>query len=402
MRTKMAVVLAVVVVCLAFIASPTFAEDQAVGPYKDFKGTINLDVRDSKADWGPFTPKKAPAGAPNILFVLYDDTGLAAWSPYGGRINMPTLDKLAQNGLTYTQWHTAALCSPTRSTLLTGRNHTLNGMAAITEGVQRVPRLGRPHPAAGRHTRADPPGQWLQHLLAGQEPQRPGAGCRRGWRPQDVAARPGIRALLRIHRRRDQPVVSRPRRGQPLHRAAVRPGAGLPSLQGSGRSGDQDDPGPEGHQPLEAVVHVLQPGRQSCPAPRPAGVHRQVQGQVRRRLRGLPHLGAGADDREGRHAEGHQADTDQPAAGVPGESGRRRPPVEYAQRRREEAVLAHGRGLCRVLGIHRRADRPRHRLPGEDRAAREHHGPLRRRQRHLRRRHAERFRQREQVLQRLP
>ena len=64
---------------------------QPVGPYKDFKGTINLDVRDSKADWGPYTPKKAPAGAPNILFVLYDDTGLAAWSPYGGRINMPTL-----------------------------------------------------------------------------------------------------------------------------------------------------------------------------------------------------------------------------------------------------------------------------------------------------------------------
>jgi arylsulfatase len=79
---------------------------QAVGPYKDFKGTIKLDVRHSVPDWGPFTPKKAPAGAPNILFVLYDDTGLAAWSPYGGRINMPTLDRLAKNGLTYTQWHT--------------------------------------------------------------------------------------------------------------------------------------------------------------------------------------------------------------------------------------------------------------------------------------------------------
>ena len=55
-----------------------------MGAYKDFNGTINLDVRDSKADWGPFTPKEAPSGAPNILFVLYDDTGLAAWSPYGG------------------------------------------------------------------------------------------------------------------------------------------------------------------------------------------------------------------------------------------------------------------------------------------------------------------------------
>src|SRR3972149_3767808 len=66
-----------------------------------FKGTIKLDVRESVADWTPFVPKKAPEGAPNILFVLYDDTGLASWSPYGGRINMPTLDRLAANGLIY-------------------------------------------------------------------------------------------------------------------------------------------------------------------------------------------------------------------------------------------------------------------------------------------------------------
>jgi len=100
---------------------------------KPFKGTIKLDVRDSVPDWEPFTPTRAPEGAPNILFVLYDDTGQAAWSPYGGRINMPTMQKLADRGLTYSQWHTTALCSPTRSTCLTGRNHHLNGMAAVTE-----------------------------------------------------------------------------------------------------------------------------------------------------------------------------------------------------------------------------------------------------------------------------
>jgi len=100
---------------------------------KPFKGTIKLDVRDSVPDWEPFTPTRAPAGAPNILFVLYDDTGMAAWSPFGGRINMPTLQKLADRGLMYSQWHTTALCSPTRSTCLTGRNHHLNGMGSITE-----------------------------------------------------------------------------------------------------------------------------------------------------------------------------------------------------------------------------------------------------------------------------
>ena len=104
-----------------------------------FKGVIKLDVRDSTPDWAPYELTRAPKGAPNILVVLYDDTGLAAWSPYGGRINMPTLDRLADNGLAYTQWHTTALCSPTRSTFLTGRNHHVNRNAAITEGANGFP-----------------------------------------------------------------------------------------------------------------------------------------------------------------------------------------------------------------------------------------------------------------------
>jgi len=106
---------------------------------KPFKGVIKLDVRDSKADWTPYELKRAPAGAPNILIVLYDDTGLAAWSPFGGRINMPTLQRLADNGLMYSQWHTTALCSPTRSTFLTGRNHHVNRCACITEGADGFP-----------------------------------------------------------------------------------------------------------------------------------------------------------------------------------------------------------------------------------------------------------------------
>ncbi len=66
-----------------------------------FKGVIKTDIRDSTPDWKPFSSKKAKDGSPNILFILYDDTGLAAWSAFGGGINMPTLDKLAANGLTY-------------------------------------------------------------------------------------------------------------------------------------------------------------------------------------------------------------------------------------------------------------------------------------------------------------
>jgi arylsulfatase len=124
--------------CSQNASAPAPAASAPAGP-DGFKGVIKLDVRDSKEDWTPFLPKKASEGSPNFLFILYDDTGLAAWSPYGGRINMPTLDALAAGGLTYTQWHTTALCSPSRSTILTGRNHHLNGMAAITEAANGFP-----------------------------------------------------------------------------------------------------------------------------------------------------------------------------------------------------------------------------------------------------------------------
>jgi arylsulfatase A-like enzyme len=125
---------------LSFAASSNLESATQQSP-PGFKGVIKLDVRDSKPDWTPFMPPKAPKGAPNFLFILYDDTGQAAWSTYGGRINMPTLDKLAANGLVYTQWHTTALCSPTRSTILTGRNHHLNGFGSITEGAEGFPGL---------------------------------------------------------------------------------------------------------------------------------------------------------------------------------------------------------------------------------------------------------------------
>jgi hypothetical protein len=76
---------------------------------KPFRGKIELDIRDSMPDWEAFLPDKAPEGAPNVLVVLYDDTGCAAWSPYGGWIEKPTMQRLADNGLTYSQWHDAVL-----------------------------------------------------------------------------------------------------------------------------------------------------------------------------------------------------------------------------------------------------------------------------------------------------
>ncbi|MCJ8156202.1 arylsulfatase [Sphingomonas sp. LaA6.9] len=106
---------------------------------RQFRGKVALDVRNSQADWPAFLADKAPEGAPNVLVILYDDTGQAAWSPYGGRIAMPTMDRLARNGLTYSQWHTTAVCSPTRSCFLTGRNHHANGFGTISEAATGFP-----------------------------------------------------------------------------------------------------------------------------------------------------------------------------------------------------------------------------------------------------------------------
>ncbi len=104
-----------------------------------FQGVINLDIRDSVPDWAPFEAPRAPEGSPNVIYVVLDDVGFSAMSSYGGPIETPNIDRIAADGIRYTQWHTTALCSPTRSCLLTGRNHTRNSMACITEAAIGFP-----------------------------------------------------------------------------------------------------------------------------------------------------------------------------------------------------------------------------------------------------------------------
>ena len=106
---------------------------------KEFKGRIELDERDSTPDWEPYLQPVAPAGAPSVLYIVLDDVGFSAMEPWGGLIETPNINKLAGAGLTYTNWHTTALCSPTRSSLLNGRNHTTNGMACIAEATTGYP-----------------------------------------------------------------------------------------------------------------------------------------------------------------------------------------------------------------------------------------------------------------------
>ncbi|MVT10497.1 sulfatase-like hydrolase/transferase [Chitinophaga tropicalis] len=86
-----------------------------------YQGVVGRTLAESK-EWWP-EPVKAPKGAPNIVWILLDDVGFGASSTFGGLISTPTFDSLANNGLRYTNFHTAAICAPTRAALLTGRNH---------------------------------------------------------------------------------------------------------------------------------------------------------------------------------------------------------------------------------------------------------------------------------------
>ena len=89
---------------------------------KDFTGKVSVDIRDSTPDWAPFAEPRAPEGAPNVLYLVWDDTGIGTWDLYGGLVEMPNLRRIADRGVLLSQFHTTALCSPTRAALLTGRN----------------------------------------------------------------------------------------------------------------------------------------------------------------------------------------------------------------------------------------------------------------------------------------
>jgi hypothetical protein len=105
--------LAIVSIALtAAFAIPGRAQDVLPRPEQPFKGHIGRTVEESTKDFPQEV--KAPKSAPNVLLILTDDVGFGASSTFGGPVPTPTMDRLAQEGLRYTQFHTTALCSPTR------------------------------------------------------------------------------------------------------------------------------------------------------------------------------------------------------------------------------------------------------------------------------------------------
>ncbi|WP_416674844.1 arylsulfatase [Egbenema bharatensis] len=102
-----------------------------------FPGVVGRTTDVSTPAWPE--PKRSKDGAPNVLFIVLDDVGFGQLGCYGSPINTPNIDALAADGLRYNNMHTTALCSPSRSCILTGRNHHSNGLACITEGSTGYP-----------------------------------------------------------------------------------------------------------------------------------------------------------------------------------------------------------------------------------------------------------------------
>ena len=106
-------------------------------PPQPFRGQIGLNAAQSKPAW----PERVvpPEGAPNILLIMTDDVGFAAPNTFGGVIPTPALDRIANDGLRYTNFHSTSLCSPTRAALITGRNHHSAGFGVVSEAATGFP-----------------------------------------------------------------------------------------------------------------------------------------------------------------------------------------------------------------------------------------------------------------------
>jgi arylsulfatase A-like enzyme len=151
-----------------------------------FKGKVGRTIGESTPDWPPLA--RAPKDAPNVMYIVLDDVGYAALGCYGSPVcKTPHMDKLAKNGLRYNNFHTCALCSPSRSCFLTGRNHHSNAMGCITEGSTGFPgSYGRVPLANGFLSEMLTPFGWTAfaigkwHLTPAEDMN---LGCNRKWWP---------------------------------------------------------------------------------------------------------------------------------------------------------------------------------------------------------------------------
>ena len=142
------------IMLLAFAISVTGCEmqqdaDDDFAKYgQEFKGTIGKSYDESE-EWWPSNPKP-PAGTPNVIVFLLDDTGFGHLGSFGGLIETPNIDRLAENGLRYNNFHTTALCSPSRATIMAGRNHHRIGLGSHSLTAMGFPGYNAYPPEIGK------------------------------------------------------------------------------------------------------------------------------------------------------------------------------------------------------------------------------------------------------------
>ena len=321
-------------------------------------GNHRPDLQNSTPDKIPLIT--APAGAPNVLFIMIDDAGFGDWSTFGGQIPTPNLDALAHQGLSYTRFHTTALCSPTRAALLTGRNHHSAGTGVITE-------LGSGYPGySGQIPKSE---AMISEMLRqngystaffGKNHNIPDWETSVSGPVRSLADHAGLRSFLRLHRRRGQSVAAGALRGQQAGRdgSAEGPREGLHAKRESGRQGDRIHPPGKVGDARPAVLHLLRARRHARAASRSASLDRQVQGPVRPGLGQVSRRDVSAPVEDGHHSGRHQADA----------SACRNSGVGFFDRRSEESVDPPDGNLRRVHRPDGSRGRPRDRLHPRHRA----------------------------------
>ncbi len=315
-----------------------------------FGGVIGR-YHDQSSPWWP-EPDRAPSGSPNVVIVVLDDVGFAQLGCFGSNIATPTFDGLAADGLRYTSFHTTALCSPTRSCVLTGRNHHSNGMGRVIEIASGYPGYNARIPFANGFLSEILVDQGYATYAIGKWHLTPEDELHAGASRVAVASRTGIRAFLRVHVGRNPSVRAKPDSRQPLCPSPLHPRGGIPPDPRLGGSSNRLCPRSARQRSRQALLLVLRHGRLPLASPITAGVDQALRGCVRRGVGRLAGCDLGPSDRFG---------------GPPSGNGTLAPPRlgpslgHLVNRRAPTLCPLHG-SLRRVLEPHRSRALETHRL----------------------------------------
>ena len=301
-----------------------------------FPGEVGRTYLDSDPAQFP-QPVEAPKGAPNVLLILIDDCGFGQFGTFGGGIPSPTMDRLAAEGLRYNRFHTTALCSPTRAALITGPQPPLGRVRRHHRDRHRLRRLHLHLAAKLRHSRRSAATERLHDRLDRQEPQHAHLGDERCRSVRPLGQRPRVRLLLRLQRRRHEPLGS-----DPLREPQPRPGIDRSELPPH-RPTSPTRPSPgfarsSSISPDQPFFLYVATGATHAPHQTPEGVDRQVQRQVRRGLGQVSRADARAAEETRRRSARHEAHgaLEGPAR------------VGLAQRRPEASLRAHDGSIRRL------------------------------------------------------